>query len=458
MPHRDALLPPKTRRVLHLDVDAFLASVESSLDSSLRGKPLVIGADPNTRGLVMSCSYEARAFGVHPGMFAREAKRRCPSAIFRPGDSRAANGVRARLASLLLRFSPVVEIASIDDFFLDLTGTTRLAGAACQVAENIQRTVWEELALPVTLGLGTNKLMARMAGKLGKPRGVAEILPGHEEAFLTHLPVQHLPGVGHAIRSYLEDFAIRTAGDLRQVSREVLFASFGVHGLHLHERVRGIDNDAVQANCHFDAAGNLQSRAPKSIHRDSSFEPEEGRWEQIEAMLAYLVDRAADRLRSHDLQASSMEVRILYVDTRAPKQQAKQQGGSWESQKTRLRRKLTETHQPDRAPLATRAQPAARVAPQAGPGQTGRGQPPDPSPHPRRPAQPVPRSQPRRNPRPSPRKPQAAHARTATTPSTKPSITCAPATALAVWCAARPCRWCKTTNWARTASACAPPP
>jgi len=339
MPHRDAALSPRTQRVLHLDVDAFLASVESSRDPTLRGKPLVIGAPPHSRGLVMSCSYEARAFGVQAGMFSHEAARRCPQAIFRPGDSRAANALRGQLAGLLLRFTPVVEIASIDDFFLDLRGTTRLLGAACQVAEAIQTLAWSELHLPVTIGIGTNKIMARLAGKLGKPRGIAEILPGHECAFLTNLPIQHVPGVGHSIRKSLADFAIQTAGDLRQVSKEVLFASFGVHGLALYDRVRGIDPDPVVGNCRFDEQGLIVQRAPKTIHRDSSFEPEEGRIERIEAMLAYLVDRAASRLRQHQHQARSMEVRLQYVDTRSSRQRSE---GSSEAGQKRIRRKLPE--------------------------------------------------------------------------------------------------------------------
>ncbi|MEZ5973396.1 MAG: DNA polymerase IV [Planctomycetota bacterium] len=339
MAHRDQRLPARTPRILHLDVDAFLASVESARDPRLRGKPLVIGASPRSRGLVMSCSYEARAFGVRAGMFSHEAARRCPQAIFRPGDSQAANAMRGRLAALLLDFTPIVEIASIDDFFLDLRGTTRLLGAAADVAHAIRARVRDELHLPVTIGIATGKTLARIAGKLGKPSGVAEILPGHEEAFLTHLPLEHLPGVGHSIRRSLADFALRTVGDLRQVSKEVLFASFGSHGLELYDRARGIDHDPVQATCRVGPDGLVVQKVPKTIHRDSSFEPEEGRWSHIEAMLAYLTDRAADRLRHHGLRAGSMEVRVLYVDTRSSRARER---GSWESNQVRLRRRLPE--------------------------------------------------------------------------------------------------------------------
>ena len=141
MAHRDSALPPHTRRILHLDVDAFLASVEQVLHPELRGKPVVIGGPPTSRNLVMSCSYDVRAHGVRPGMSLREAKRRCPRAIFRDGDSQGANRLREATTRVLLSFSPKVQVASIDDFFVDLTGTARLFGAACEAAEQIRARV-----------------------------------------------------------------------------------------------------------------------------------------------------------------------------------------------------------------------------------------------------------------------------------------------------------------------------
>src|SRR6185436_14455173 len=151
LPHsRDALLPPRTRRILHLDVDAFLASVEQALHPELAGLPVIVGGMPNTRNLVMSCSYEARAFGVRPGMLAAEAARRCPRAIFRHGDSGAANAKREEIVRILLASTPLVEVASIDDFFVDLTGTTRLLGDAFAEAERMRAAIRERARLPVT--------------------------------------------------------------------------------------------------------------------------------------------------------------------------------------------------------------------------------------------------------------------------------------------------------------------
>jgi DNA polymerase-4 len=318
--HRDARLPPRTPRILHLDVDAFLASVEVAVHPELRGRPVVVGGSPDSRNLVMSCTYDVRAKGVRPGMRLAEARRRCPNAVFRDGDSQAANRLREEIAAILLRYSPAVEVASIDDFFVDLTGTARLLGAACDAAASMRDAVRVEVGLPLSIGIGTNPLMARLAGKLAKPGGIAEILPGHECAFLAPLPADLLPGVGYATGARLERYRIRTVGELRLVPREVLFATFGRHGLLIHQLARGVDPRAVEATHALEAGRLVRVRPPRSIRREATFEPEEGRPALVEAMLAYLVERAARELRRHDLRAGSVEVTLRYVDTRTPAQ------------------------------------------------------------------------------------------------------------------------------------------
>lgn len=313
---RDSRHPPRTRRILHLDVDAFLASVEQARDPCLLGRQVIVGGAPDSRNLVMSCSYEARARGVRPGMLAREAALRCPRAVFLPGDSKAATAKREQIVRVLLEVSPLVEVASIDDVFVDLTGSTRLLGPAWDVADRLRSSILQRTRMPVSLGVGTSRTMARLAGKLAKPGGVAELLPGQERAFLSRLPVHHLPGVGHRIGRALDRFSIRTVGDLTRVSREVLFASFGPPGLTVHERAHGVDPEPVVPSHALDELGALVRRPPRSIRRGSTFEPEEGCREQVEAMLAYLVDRAAGKLRDHRCLVGSVEVSLAYVDTR----------------------------------------------------------------------------------------------------------------------------------------------
>jgi DNA polymerase-4 len=335
---------------VHLDVDAFLASVEQACAPELAGQPVVVGGMPHERNLVMSCSYEARAFGVRPGMRLAEAARRCPRAIFRRGDAQAANRLRERAAFVLMRFSPLVEVASIDDFLVDLTGATHACGRAFDAAIAMREQIRAETRLPVTIGIGTSKTLARLAGKLAKPGGIAEVLPGGEQAFLGALPVDALPGVGRVTGALLERFAIRTVADLRAVSREVLFATFGRLGLVLHQRARGVDPEPVEATYVEAPDGTLRPRAPVAIRRDSTFEPEEGRRAIVEAMLCYLVERAAERLRFHGGAARSLRVHVTYVDTRPspervparPRPGADEEGGGAPGGTVAQRRTLAE--------------------------------------------------------------------------------------------------------------------
>ena len=314
--HRDDRLPPRTRRIAHLDVDAFLASVEQARLPELRGRAVVVGGPPSSRNLVMSCSYEARALGVHPGMPLRRAAEVAPTAVFCAGSATAATRYRERAAELLMHWSPLVEVTSIDDFLVDLTGTSRAHGAAFDAALAMRAALAAELHLPVTIGIGTTCTIARLAGKTAKPGGVAEILPGHERAFLDRLPVAHLPGVGRSIGAQLERYAVRTVADLRLVSREVLFTTFGRPGLVVHARAHGRCERRVEPTW-VERDGALVRRPPRSISRETTFEPEEGARERVEAMLAYLVERAASRLRSHGHAARSLEVRLSHAG-RAP--------------------------------------------------------------------------------------------------------------------------------------------
>jgi len=310
----------KPRTILHLDVDAFLASVEVALHPELAGKPLVIGGDPQKRSIVMSSSYEARAFGVRPGIHLSDAKRRCPQAIFRKGDSGAANRMRAEITRILLDFTPHVAVTSIDDFMIDLTDARRLWPVPALAAKAIKTRVRDEVHLPLSIGIGANPLLARLAGNLAKPGKIAELLPGLEDAWLRGLPVTALPGVGHAIGKKLAAFSIQTVADLRLVSRELLFASFARPGLVLFDRARGIDATEIEPTHWIDADGKLAARPPKSIRREASFEPEEARLEIVEAMLAYLTERATAKLREAGLVARSIEVSLRYVDTRSQSQ------------------------------------------------------------------------------------------------------------------------------------------
>ncbi|MBL8900323.1 MAG: DNA polymerase IV, partial [Planctomycetes bacterium] len=298
------------RVIAHLDIDAFLASVEQAHDPRLRGKAVIVGGRPTDRNLVMSCSYVARSLGIKPGMLlpqaARIARRAGVRAVFLPGSSIRANAARERVLRAVRAFTPLVEATSIDDAYADLSGTLRLHGAGpLDLGEKIARAVREASGLAVSLGLGSNRLIARLATRLAKPGGVAWVRPEQEPAFVAAIALEALPGIGSSIGGFLRDTGLRTAGDLQRVPRETLEATFGRHGAKLYERCRGIDRTPVRPE-----------RLPAAIHRETTFGAPTADLAEVRAMLAYLVDRACARLRalSHVQRANESGARALRAE------------------------------------------------------------------------------------------------------------------------------------------------
>jgi DNA polymerase-4 len=300
--------PPlvSARTILHVDLDAFFVAVERLRDPSLMGRPVVVGADPRGgkgRGVVAAASYEARAFGIHSAMPIGEAYRRCPHAAWLPGSPdlyrRAARAVR----SVLQRFTPAVEAVSIDEAYLDLTGTERLHGPPRATAERIRRAVHAETRLPVSMGLATTKAVAKIASDLCKPEGFLEVWPGREAAFLAPLPLDRMPGIGPATREKLWQFNLRTLGDLARLVPELASGVFGDYGASLSARARGADERGVSSD-----------ELPKSVSRECTFESDTADIEFCVAMLWYLSERAARDLRSHRLTARTVTLKLRYRD------------------------------------------------------------------------------------------------------------------------------------------------
>jgi len=303
------------RRILHVDIDAFLASVEQLRDPALFGRPVAVGT-----GVVASRSYEAKARGVHTAMPLHEALRRCPDLVVREGDSRLAERYRQRVAEVIGRFSPVVEACSLDDFYADLTGVPlrieqALASTVTVDAERslgplcrqLRAAVRAETGLSVAQGLGSTRTVARLATTKAKPGGICEVPAGRELDFLAGFPVEALPGVGPQASGLLHAVGVRTVRELWAVDRELLRRSFGARGDEIWRRCRGLDDAPV-----------LASPALRSISRETSFEPraEVGSQERpfLRAMLAYLLDRAASELRRLQLCARTVQVRVGHVD------------------------------------------------------------------------------------------------------------------------------------------------
>ena len=228
------------RWILHVDIDAFFASVEQLLHPELAGKPIVVGGDPDGRSVVSSASYEARAFGVRSAMPLAQAKRLCPQAIFVKGSSHEYSRMSGKMREVFLAFTPDVEMASLDEAYLDLTGCKRMYRDPFETAERIKAQVKREIGLNVSIGVSTSKLIAKVASDYAKPNGIAYVWPGYEAEFLRPLELKCLPGVGPKTLERLQRYNLHKIGDLQRLSASALSAALGPAGEALFERAGGI--------------------------------------------------------------------------------------------------------------------------------------------------------------------------------------------------------------------------
>src|SRR5258708_29543770 len=239
-PAADRESPPAGERViLHVDIDAFFAAIEQQRDPRLKGKPVIVGA-----GVIASCSYEARRYGLRAGMRLSEARRLCPHAVFLEGHAQIYRCFAEDIFARCREFSPAVE-TYLDEAYCDLSGTTRLHGDVLDQAARLKRAILEATGLTVTCGIGPNRMLAKLAGKTVKPDGLARVVAAEAEAFLTARPIEQLAGVGHAHAQTLRSMNLRTIGELRALSPQVLEALFGAPGHLLYERCRGRDTAPV---------------------------------------------------------------------------------------------------------------------------------------------------------------------------------------------------------------------
>ena len=231
------------RSILHCDLDAFYASVEQRDHPEYRGKPVIVGGGPTERGVVSAASYEARKFGVHSAMPLRQAGKLCPHGIFVPGNFEAYEEASDAVMALFAIRTPLVEPISLDEAFLDVTGTAHLFGGVLACARDLKRAVHEEVGLVLSVGIASNKLCAKVASDLRKPDGFVVVPRGGEAAFLAPLPLQRLWGVGPKTREVLADLGMRTIGDLAAADPALLEARLGEHGATIARRAKGIDDD-----------------------------------------------------------------------------------------------------------------------------------------------------------------------------------------------------------------------
>jgi DNA polymerase IV len=290
------------RTILHVDLDAFFASVEQRDKPELRGHPVIVGGmgGEDARGVVSAASYEARVFGVHSAMSLREAYRRCPDGVFLPVDGRRYQEASRDVMAILRRFTPQVEPISIDEAFMDVTGSFALFGDGETIARQVKAAVRDDVGLTVSVGVATTKLVAKIASDLRKPDGLVVVPPGEEAAFLAPLPIGRLWGVGEKTAAALADYAVRTIGDLAKLAPDVVERRFGKHGSSLVERARGMDSDRVVH----------EGDPAKSVGHEHTFDVDTSNPEEIERTLLAMSEGVAGRLRSAGVRAATVTVKI----------------------------------------------------------------------------------------------------------------------------------------------------
>ncbi len=292
-----------TASILHVDMDAFFVSVELLARPDLKGLPVVVGGQRDQRGVVSSASYEARRYGIHSAMPLRTAAKLCPQAVFLDGHHELYGHWSDRVASILAKYSPIVEMASIDEAYLDLAGTERLHGPPFAAAHNLLREITANTSLPCSGGLGTTRLIAKVASEQAKPRGLVWVAPGSESAFLAPLSVRRIPGIGRVTEAALKNLGIETVARLQEVPLERLEETFGRWGTALFRKARGIDSYEFFVDAE-----------PKSISHNQTFGEDTNDRVRLEATLSYLCQKASKRLRDAGLHARTVTLTLRYAN------------------------------------------------------------------------------------------------------------------------------------------------
>ena len=300
------LMNDLSRKIIHIDMDAFFAAVEIRDNPKLKGKPVVIGSDPRKtggRGVVSTCSYEARAFGIHSAMSSKEAYERCPQAVFISGNYDKYLAVGQQIRSIFRRYTDIIEPMSIDEAYLDVTENKLDIKSAVKIARLIQNDIWQELHLTASAGVSYNKFLAKMASDYQKPHGLTVILPDEAEDFLKQMNIAKFHGVGKKTVEKLHQMGLFTGADLLKISEISLIDRFGRLGFDLYRKARGIDNSPVKSN-----------RIRKSIGKEKTYSKILNLEEDIKKELTLLSERVALSLQKHEKSGKIVILKIRYAD------------------------------------------------------------------------------------------------------------------------------------------------
>ena len=291
--------------ILHVDMDAFYASVEQRDRPELAGRPVIVGGTPEGRGVVAAANYEARRFGVHSALPTATAKRLCPHAVCLPPRIDHYAKVSAEIQAIFRRYTPLIEPLSLDEAFLDVTGSEPLFGSSVEIGWRIKREIHKQMNLVASVGVAPNKFLAKIASDLEKPDGLVVVDAKRIQEFLDPLPVSRVWGVGRVTGSVLDRLGVRSIGDLRQLSVETLRDGLGRHGQHLWQLARGIDSRPV-----------VPDSQAKSISHETTFAVDVDDDEVLRAWVIELTEQVARRLRRQNLRGRTVHLKVRFDDFR----------------------------------------------------------------------------------------------------------------------------------------------
>jgi DNA polymerase-4 len=294
----------KSRRIIHLDMDAFYASVEELDNPELKGKPVIVGGS-SMRGVVSAASYEARKYKIHSAMPIAQAKRLCPHGVFLPVRMKRYKEISNKVFSIFQKYTPLVEPLSLDEAFLDVTSSRKLFGTAEDIARQIRKQVFEEIGLTISAGVASSKLVAKIASDIDKPDGLTIVYDGGEAEFLAPLPIKRLWGVGKKTQETLVLLGVHTIGDIAGLSLKLLEQKFGKHGKHLHLSALGLDERDVETE-----------HETKSVGHEFTFDADLTEIEAIRRELLELSGMVAKRLRHYQLKGKTITLKVKYHDFR----------------------------------------------------------------------------------------------------------------------------------------------
>jgi DNA polymerase-4 len=289
--------------ILHVDMDAFYASVEERDRPELAGRPLIVGGTPQGRGVVAAANYAVRKFGVRSAMPTATALRLCPQAIVIPPRLDYYAAISEKIREVLYCYTPLVEPLSLDEAFLDVTGSEPLFGPSLEIGRRIKREIRERVRLVASVGVAPNKFLAKIASDLEKPDGFVVVDPASVQNFLDPLPAGRLWGVGRVTGQVLEQLGVRTIADVRQMPVEVLKQHFGKGGEHIWQLAHGIDERQV-----------IPDREAKSISHETTFAADIGERDVLRAWLVELAEQVGRRLRRHNLRGRTVQIKVRFPD------------------------------------------------------------------------------------------------------------------------------------------------